>query len=81
LTAEGRDREDFGGVARLVGRHFREAGAKAPKPRRTTVSEERDRFNENEDNEQEDNDVEAHRLNANDEGDSDGDDVEAHRLA
>jgi hypothetical protein len=47
------------------------------------VSDERNRFGQNEDNEQEENDVEAHRLAMNEEGDSDSgdDDVEAHRLA
>lgn len=47
------------------------------------MSDERDRLYENEDKEQENEDVEAHRLYANDEGKSDddgGDDVEAHVL-
>jgi hypothetical protein len=46
------------------------------------MSEDRDRMNENEDPEQVDDDVEAHRL-AKDPTieESDGDDVEAHRLA
>ncbi|HZP74338.1 MAG TPA: hypothetical protein VFA97_13285 [Gaiellaceae bacterium] len=45
------------------------------------MSDERNRLDKNDENEQENDDVEAHRLDANLEGDSDeSDDVEAHRL-
>ena len=46
------------------------------------MSEDRDRMNENEDPEQADEDVEAHRLlkDPTNENSDDSDDVEAHRL-